>query len=127
MKLFGRKENATPYLSDGLQFDPSRALKSDFSRHTLVDVRDAVTAGAEPIDFLPHIALPMDVFTFGVPSRLKPDGRYLVCCYHGNSSLLLTRWLREQGLQNVWSIVGGYELLRRLSDMGHWDDGGNER
>lgn len=48
-----------------------------------------------------------------VPSRahqeLDPDERIVVMCHHGQRSLNVTFWLRNQGFENVQSLRGGID------------------
>ena len=36
----------------------------------------------------------------------------VVCCYHGNSSQGAAQYLAEQGLGNVYSLDGGFEVWK---------------
>src|SRR5688500_3452865 len=38
------------------------------------------------------------------------DGEIVVHCHHGGRSLQITRWLRQQGYENVKSLAGGIDL-----------------
>ena len=48
-----------------------------------------------------------------VPSRahqeLDPDERLVVLCHHGQRSLNVTAWLRNQGFEQVQSLRGGID------------------
>lgn len=48
-----------------------------------------------------------------VPARahqeLDPDERLVVLCHHGQRSLNVTAWLRNQGFEQVQSLRGGIE------------------
>lgn len=48
-----------------------------------------------------------------VPSRahqeLDPDERLVILCHHGQRSLNVTVWLRNQGFENAQSLRGGIE------------------
>jgi rhodanese-related sulfurtransferase len=57
----------------------------------------------------------MSAFRFTIPEGLSPEHNYLIVCYHGNDSLMLARHLRENGFPNVYSVVGGFDLLNSLS------------
>ena len=73
----------------------------------LIDVR-------EPWEFeaarLPDsVLMPMG----DVPSRshaeLDPDAHIVVLCHHGQRSLAVTMWLREQGFDCAQSLAGGID------------------
>lgn len=48
-----------------------------------------------------------------VPSRahqeLDPEEHFTVLCHHGQRSLNVTAWLRNQGFENVQSLRGGID------------------
>jgi rhodanese-related sulfurtransferase len=104
-----------PILPDGIQFDPRLASKEDYNRYTLIDIRDRLTAAIHPINFLSCEKIPMSAFRFGIPDGLSPENSYLIICYHGNDSLMLAHHLREGGFPNVYSVVGGFDLLNSLA------------
>lgn len=45
---------------------------------------------------------------------IEEKGQYLICCYHGVSSLNVVNSLREQGVNEVWSMVGGMEEWKKV-------------
>ena len=55
-----------------------------------------------------------------VPSRahaeLDPDGHIVVLCHHGQRSLAVTMWLREQGFDRAQSLAGGIDGWSRSID-----------
>ena len=86
----------------------------NLDEYQLIDVRDPMTAGMEPITSFPHKNIPLDMFRYGLPEDISPDGKYIFSCYHGISSLELTQWLRNNGFTNAFSLKGGYEAIRQL-------------
>ncbi len=48
-----------------------------------------------------------------IPSRahqeLDPDQHIVVVCHHGQRSLNVTMWLRQQGFEQVQSLAGGID------------------
>ena len=55
-----------------------------------------------------------------VPSRahqeLDPDQHIVVMCHHGQRSLNVALWLRQQGFENAQSLAGGIEEWARVID-----------
>jgi rhodanese-related sulfurtransferase len=55
-----------------------------------------------------------------VPSRahqeLDPDQPIVVLCHHGQRSLSVTMWLRNQGFEHVQSLAGGIDNWSRTID-----------
>ena len=73
----------------------------------LIDVREPWEFQTAHID--PSVLMPMG----DVPSRahqeLDPDERLVILCHHGQRSLNVTAWLRNQGFENVQSLRGGID------------------
>lgn len=57
-----------------------------------------------------------------VPSRahaeLDPDSHIVVLCHHGQRSLTVTMWMREQGFDFAQSLAGGIDAWSRAIDPG---------
>jgi len=55
-----------------------------------------------------------------IPSRahqeLDPDQPIVVVCHHGQRSLNVTVWLRQQGFEHVQSLAGGIDEWSRSVD-----------
>jgi rhodanese-related sulfurtransferase len=55
-----------------------------------------------------------------VPSRahteLDPDEPIIVLCHHGQRSLSVAMWLREQGFDHAQSLTGGIDAWSRTID-----------
>jgi len=55
-----------------------------------------------------------------VPSRahqeLDPDQHIVVVCHHGQRSLHVALWLRQQGFESAQSLAGGIEEWSRAVD-----------
>ncbi len=75
----------------------------------------------EPMEFemarLPEsVLMPMG----DVPSRanqeLDPDQRIVVMCHHGQRSMHVALWLRQQGFEQAQSLAGGIEEWARSVD-----------
>lgn len=108
------KQLESIHMRHQLEIDVRDLDPAELMKWRLIDIRDPQTAAREPITCLKSENLPLQTFTFGVPPSIRAHDRLLISCYHGNNSLMLTRWLREQGFTDVWSVRGGYEVLRGL-------------
>ena len=77
------------------------------NRARFIDVREPWEFAAAKIDR--SVLMPMG----DVPSRahqeLDPDERLVVLCHHGQRSLNVTVWLRNQGFEQVQSLRGGID------------------
>lgn len=70
----------------------------------LLDIRTAPERATTPMP-APHRWLPLVEF-LAEPADLGP-GRHLIVCAHGQRSMYLAHWLRQQGLAHVASLHGG--------------------
>ena len=71
----------------------------------LLDVREPweySTAHVEPSTLMPMGDVPARAH-----QELDPDQHITVLCHHGQRSLNVTAWLRNQGFENVQSLRGG--------------------
>jgi rhodanese-related sulfurtransferase len=73
----------------------------------LIDVR-------EPWEYSTAHIEPSTLMSMGdVPARahqdLDPEEHITVLCHHGQRSLNVTAWLRNQGFENVQSLRGGID------------------
>jgi rhodanese-related sulfurtransferase len=73
----------------------------------LIDVREPweySTAHVEPSTLMPMGDVPARAH-----QELDPDEHIVVLCHHGQRSLNVTVWLRNQGFDNVQSLRGGID------------------
>lgn len=80
----------------------------------LLDVRD-------PWEFniasLPNsLLMPMGEVTSRAHNELDPDQPIVVLCHHGQRSLNVAMWLRNQGFEHVQSLAGGIDHWSRSID-----------
>jgi rhodanese-related sulfurtransferase len=85
--------------------DAAKLLRTEKTR--FIDVR-------EPWEFATAHIEPSTLMSMGdVPSRahqeLDPEEHLTVLCHHGQRSLNVTAWLRNQGFENVQSMRGGID------------------
>lgn len=85
--------------------DATALLKENQAR--FVDVR-------EPWEFAAaHIAgsllMPMGEVPSRAAAELDPAGRLVILCHHGQRSLHVAAWLRNQGFEQAQSLRGGID------------------
>lgn len=85
--------------------------KIDENNVSIVDIRDQNSyfdghiSNAELLD---NNTVPK----FLSQALLEKEKPVVVCCYHGNSSQGAAQYLAEQGLENVYSLDGGFEVWK---------------
>jgi rhodanese-related sulfurtransferase len=89
-------------------------LRSAPSAPILLDVR-------EPWEFaitqLPNsLLMPMGDVPSRAHAELDPDAPIVVLCHHGQRSLSVALWLRNQGFDHAQSLAGGIDAWSRLID-----------
>jgi rhodanese-related sulfurtransferase len=73
----------------------------------LIDVRELWEFEAAHIEG--SVLMPMGDVPARAHQELDPDERLVVLCHHGQRSLNVTAWLRNQGFENVQSLRGGID------------------
>jgi rhodanese-related sulfurtransferase len=73
----------------------------------LLDVREPWEYATAHID--PSTAMPMGDVPARIHQELDPEEHITVLCHHGQRSLNVTAWLRNQGFENVQSLRGGID------------------
>lgn len=73
----------------------------------LLDVREPWEYATAHID--PSTPMPMGDVSARVHQELDPEAHITVLCHHGQRSLNVTAWLRNQGFENVQSLRGGID------------------
>lgn len=120
-----------PPLIDGWEVSP-RAVRDAMARRSHapdgLSGSDPVDAGLilldcrEPHEFeTARIDGAMLVPMGEIPARLQElsehaDDRVVVYCHHGQRSLQVAMFLREQGFEDVWSMAGGIDAWSRGID-----------
>ena len=87
-------------------------LKSGAAR--LIDVREPWEVQAARIDI--SVLMPMGEVPARAHVELDPDERLLVVCHHGQRSLNVAVWLRNQGFEQAQSVAGGIDAWAALVD-----------
>jgi len=104
-------------MSEAYKIEPSEAEKRLASKKAvLLDVR-------EPEEFaLAHLENSVLMPMQSIPPQLQrveqmaDENTLLVLCHHGVRSLQVVAWLRGQGIENCYSIIGGIDRWSRELD-----------
>ena len=62
------------------------------------------------------LLMPMGDMPSRAHQELDPDERLVILCHHGQRSLNVAFWLRNQGFQNAQSLRGGIDAWAREID-----------
>lgn len=73
----------------------------------LIDVREEWEFAAAHI--AGSLLMPMNDVPARAPRELDPDERLVILCHHGQRSLHVTAWLRNQGFEQAQSLRGGID------------------
>lgn len=87
---------------------PANACKEMITRQEviLLDIRDPQSFQAGHMENAIHIEeIDIQQFITDFPDNTP----LVVCCYHGNSSQSAAAYFNEQGIEEVYSLDGGYE------------------
>ena len=84
---------------------------NDLKQYRLMDIREPGEWDADPLEGVDHIRYPLSEFE-EKPFTFNPSERYLIFCALGMRSHWLVEQLRDQGIENVYSLAGGIEAVR---------------
>ncbi len=90
------------------------ALRQEAKPPVLLDVREAWEF--ETASIAGSLLMPMGEVTSRANTELDPDDHIVVLCHHGQRSLSVTAWLREQGFERAQSLAGGIDAWSRSVD-----------
>jgi rhodanese-related sulfurtransferase len=93
-----------------LDYEISPTEASDLIRNNqarLIDVREPWEFQTAQISG--SVLMPMGDVPARAHQELDPDERLVILCHHGQRSLNVTAWLRNQGFENVQSLRGGID------------------
>jgi rhodanese-related sulfurtransferase len=93
-----------------LDYEISPTEASDLIRNNqarLIDVREPWEFQTAQISG--SVLMPMGDVPARAHQELDPDERLVILCHHGQRSLNVTAWLRNQGFENVLSLRGGID------------------
>jgi rhodanese-related sulfurtransferase len=80
----------------------------------LLDVREPWEA--QTASLAGALLMPMGEVTSRAHTELDPDQPIVVLCHHGQRSLSVTMWLRNQGFDHAQSLAGGIDAWSRTID-----------
>lgn len=80
----------------------------------LIDVREPWEVETARIEG--SVTMPMGDVPARAHQELDPDERLLVVCHHGQRSLNVAAWLRNQGFEQAQSVAGGIDAWSREVD-----------
>jgi rhodanese-related sulfurtransferase len=60
--------------------------------------------------------IPMNEIPLRALEELDPEAHIVVYCHHGQRSLTVTMWLREQGFPRSQSLAGGIDAWSQKID-----------
>ena len=94
-----------------LELTPQEVQKrtGEGERLVFVDVREPeefALARLEGAQLIPMGSVPNQVQRL---ESLADDGSLIVMCHHGVRSLQVAAWLRQQGIENCFSLAGGID------------------
>jgi len=79
-----------------------------------IDVREPWEFSAAHIPG--SVLIPMGDVPARALQELDPDDRLVILCHHGQRSLNVTAWLRNQGFEQAQSLRGGIDAWASLID-----------
>jgi rhodanese-related sulfurtransferase len=77
------------------------------NRAQLIDVREPWEFATSHVEN--SVAMPMGEVPARAHTELDPDEHLVILCHHGQRSLNVTAWLRNQGFEQVQSLRGGID------------------
>lgn len=81
-----------------------------------IDVREPWEFETARVDG--SVLMPMGDVPARAHGELDPDERLVILCHHGQRSLNVTVWLRNQGFEQAQSLRGGIEAWSAEVDRG---------
>ena len=94
--------------------EASALLKENKAR--LIDVREPWEFGTAHIDG--SVLMPMGEVGSRAHQELDPEERLVILCHHGQRSLNVAVWLRNQGFEQAQSLRGGIDAWAMQVDPG---------
>jgi len=94
--------------------DAQRRLNSGSA--TLIDVREREEFALARIDGARLVSMQEIPAELQKLQELASETELLLICHHGVRSLQAAQWLREQGLENCFSVTGGIDRWSREID-----------
>ena len=107
-------------MPSGYEISPKEAEKqwNAEGRAVLIDVREPeefAVARVPRAELIPMRSIPAELQRL---EALADEHDLLILCHHGVRSLQVVHWLRQQGLENCYSVAGGIDLWSCQVDPG---------
>ena len=90
------------------------ALRGTENAPLLLDCREPMEFEMARLE--DSVLMPMGDIPSRAHQELDPDQHIVVLCHHGQRSLNVALWLRQQGFENAQSLAGGIEEWARSVD-----------
>ncbi len=105
-------------MTETLELNPQEAQTrlASTKEAMLIDVREPeefATARIEGSMLIPMQSVPVELQRL---ERLADEHDLPILCHHGVRSLQVVNWLRNQGLENCFSVTGGIDRWSREID-----------
>ena len=94
--------------------DAAAVLKANQAR--FIDVREPWEFDAAQI--AGSVLMPMGEVAMRAHAELDPGERLVIVCHHGQRSLHVAVWLRNQGFEQAQSLRGGIDAWAMVVDTG---------
>jgi rhodanese-related sulfurtransferase len=96
-------------MPEHLEISPAEAQQQLKDNAVLIDVREPeefAVARVEPSKLMPMNTIPAQIQEL---EGMADDKPLLLLCHHGVRSLQVAAWLRNQGIENCFSVAGGID------------------
>lgn len=104
-------------MARALEIDPQEAQRRlNSGAAILIDVREPEEYAIARIDgarLIPMQEIPAEIQKL---DSMSDESELLLLCHHGVRSLQAAQWLREHGLENCFSVIGGIDRWSREID-----------
>ena len=90
------------------------ALRATENAPLLLDCREPVEYEMARLEG--SVLMPMGDIPSRANQELDPDQHIVVLCHHGQRSMHVALWLRQQGFESTQSLAGGIEEWSRSVD-----------
>jgi len=90
------------------------ALRGTENAPLLLDCREPMEFEMARLE--DSVLMPMGDIPSRAHQELDPDQHIVVLCHHGQRSLNVALWLRQQGFESAQSLAGGIEEWSRSVD-----------
>src|SRR5271166_1381793 len=102
----------TAILSPEINPDAFLQLRASSNAPVLLDVREPWEFQAACLS--DSLRMPMGDVPSRAHAELDPDAHIVVLCHHGQRSLSVAMWLRNQGFDRAQSLAGGIDGWSRI-------------